>query len=244
MIGDLLLRAGLGLAKKAVSFDLSDPSYEQLRKFYSVYPNIARGVGWSEPSWTGKTVTEYSALNISAVWRCVQVISQAESSLPLHVMVDDGSGPRVAEEHPLNWVLSKRANIETTSITLRQAMMAHVLTWGNAYALKVRHGGTTQTNGLWLWTPDSVTVKRDLNTGRKVYERGEKTYKAEDVFHFHGLGYDGLVGYSPVRMAAQSLGLASIQDEYAARFFANGGRQPYYLSKKTRFKDDEQFKEF
>jgi len=244
MIGGLLGRAGLALLKKSASLGFTATQSEELRKFFAIYPQIARSIGYAEPSWTGRTVTETTALNLAAVWRCVQVISQAESSLPLHVMVDGESGKRVASEHPLDWVLYRRPNAEMTSIRLRQAMMAHVLTYGNAFALKVKRGGTKQTIGLWLWTPDSVTVDRDRETGQKIYIRGGKTYQADEVFHLPGLGYDGLIGYSVVRMAAQSLGLASIQDEYAARFFANGGRQPYYLAKKTRFKDDEQFKEF
>jgi HK97 family phage portal protein len=247
LIADLIARFGLALLKKSANIGFTPTQSEELRKFFAIHPQIARSIGYAEPSWTGKTITEHTALNSATVWRCVQVISQGESVLPLHVMQQDESGKRVADQHPLDWVLYRRPNSEMTSVRMRQTMMAHVLTWGNAFALKVRRGGTTQTIGLWPWTPDSVRMDR-TREGDKVYIHNEgghdKTYMAADVFHLPGLGFDGQFGYSVVGMARQSLGLASIQDEYSARFFAQGGRKPYYLQKKTRFQTDEQYEEF
>ncbi len=127
-------------------------------------------------------------------------------------------------------------------------MTAHALTWGNAWARKVKRGGTGQTIGLWPWTPDKVKVHMDQSNKRVIVapdENGrDKTYDPSEVFHLPGLGFDGVLGYSVVAMARQSLGLASIQDEYVARFYAQGGRKPYYLAKKTKFKTDPEFEEF
>jgi HK97 family phage portal protein len=256
MIGDLFpairdalkeLRAGFGseplsLGLKEVTFTTSVSS-EELRKFYSIYPSIANSVGYSEPSWTGKTATETSALNIAAVWRCVQVIAQALATLPAHVMENTARGKRVADQHPLDWVLYRRPNKVMTSIRMRQTMMAHVLLWGNAYALKVKHLGNQQTIGLWPWTPDKVRVEVGSD-GLRKYFYNNKEYSADDVFHLPGLGFDGIRGYSVVSMARQSLGLAMAQDEYTGRYFSSGGRRPYVLEKKIPFQNEDRFKEF
>ena len=46
--------------------------------------------------------------------------------------------------------------------------------------------------------------------------------KPSDVFHIPGLGFDGLVGYSPIAMAKNAIGMAIACEEYGAKFFANG----------------------
>lgn len=246
MIGNLMARAGLALLRKSFSFTANQS--EEIRKFFATHPNIARAVGYAEPSYSGKQVSEYSALNISTVWACQRVISESVSTLPLHVMQEADGSRRVASEHPLDWVLYREPNSEMSALRVRQTMTAHALTWGNAWALKVKRGGTGQTIGLWPWTPDSVRGDVD-RAGNRVWlhrdgSAGEKIYPAADVFHLPGLGFDGRLGYSVISMARQSLGLAAVQDEYAARFFAQGGRRPYYLKKASRFRTETEFDEF
>ncbi len=248
MIGNLLARAGLALLRKSQNFAFTAQQSESIRKFFAIHPQIARSLGYAEPSYSGKNVNEYTALNISTVWACQRVISESAAMLPLHVMQDTGSGKRVADEHPLDWVLYREPNTEMSALRLRQTMTAHCVTWGNAWARKVRRGGTGQTIGLWPWTPDSVRGDTDRAGNwywlHKEGNSAEKTYEPVDVFHLPGMGFDGRLGYSVVGMARQSLGIAAVQDEYVGKFFANGGRKPYYLWKKTRFKTDEEFNEF
>jgi HK97 family phage portal protein len=246
MIGNFLMKTGLALLRKSASLGFTAQSAEEIRKFFAIHPQIARSLGYSEPAWTGKSISEQSALNISTVWACQRNISETIAGLPLHLYQATESGKRVASEHPLDWVLYGEANEEMSSRALRETMTAHCVTWGNAFALKVKRGGTQQTIGLWLWTPDSVRMDR-TRAGQLVYihrEGTDKEYQPSDVFHLPGLGFDGLLGYSVIAMARQSLGLASIQDEYVAKFFAAGGRMPYLLEKKIPFKDDQKFDEF
>ncbi len=246
-LSSLLARIGLMLLRKSADMGFTAQSAETIRKYFAIHPAIARSLGYSEPSYAGKSISEYTALNLSTVWRCVQVISQAEACLPLHVIEQTETGKRVADKHPLDWVLYRQPNPDMTSLRMRQTMMAHVLLWGNAYARIVKRGGTGQTIGLWPVPPDRVTPR--LVAGERVYEVARQAetpeiVPASEMFHLPGLGFDGLQGYSVVSMAKQSLGLAAVQDEYAAKFFAKGGRKPYYLGKKTRFKTDQEFEEF
>lgn len=244
MIRELLTKFGLALLKKST---FTATQSEEIRKFFATHPQIARSLGYSEPSWTGRQISETSALNISTVWACQRNIAETIAGLPLHVFETTSSGKRVAN-HPLDWVLYAESNAEMSARALRETMTAHCVTWGNAFAQKVKRGGTGQTIGLWLWTPDSVRLDRVKASNELVYIHQEgstdKTYSANDVFHLPGIGFDGTLGYSVISMARQSLGLAEIQDEYYAKFFAQGGRKPYVLNKKIPFKDDQKYVEF
>lgn len=245
MIGDALARAGLYLMRKSFAFSGTDG--EAIRKYFATHPIIARSLGYAEPSYTGKSVNESSALNISTVWACQRNIAETLAGLPLHVFQQTPAGKRVASEHPLDWVLSIEANDAMSARTVRETMTAHCVSWGNAWALKVKRGGTGQTIGLWPWTPDSVRGDSDkAGNWYWIHRDGstDKTYTTDEVFHLPGLGFDGRLGYSVIAMARQSLGLAATQEEYAGKFFAQGGRRPYYLKKNSPFRDDNAYERF
>jgi len=120
MIGNLLVRAGLALLRKSFAFTPTNVP-EDMRKFFAIHPQIARSLGFSEPSYSGKNVNEYSALNISTVWACKEVISQSVATLPLHIMQDVGGSKRVASEHPLDWVLYREPNTDMSAMTIRHS---------------------------------------------------------------------------------------------------------------------------
>jgi HK97 family phage portal protein len=102
--------------------------------------------------------------------------------------------------------------------------MSHLLLWGNAYAQIIRDG-RGQVLALYPLLPSRMRV--DRIAGRIVYEYMKDNglpvpLSREDVLHIPGLGFDGLVGYSPIAMAKQAIGLSLATEEYGATFFANG----------------------
>ena len=111
--------------------------------------------------------------------------------------------------------------------------MSHILIYGNAYAQIIRNG-RDEIIGLYPLTPDRIKVDRDEhNKLIYIYSRydevnpniktqGEIVLKQKDVLHIPGLGFDGLVGYSPIAMAKNALGISLACEEYGASFFANG----------------------
>lgn len=257
MVGNLLARAGGWMLRKSVVFSFSaGAAAEQIRKFYAVYPEIARAVGWGEPSWSGKTLDEWQALNLSTVWACYRVIAETVASLPLHLMAYTVDGKVPADgvdehpKHPLYRVLHDQPNDEMSDDTLRETLTGHCLLWGNAYAQIIRRStGARETIGLYPWKPTDTRADRVQADKRLVFihkdgNDPEKTWETGDVFHLAGLGYDGVTGHSVVTFARQSLGLAAVQDEYVSRFFAAGGRKPYYLKKGTKFRTDQDFERF
>lgn len=174
-------------------------------------------------SLSGETVNEYTALTYSAVWCAVSLISGTVSSLPLHLLRKDDEKTVTAREKPLFDVLHGVFNPYMTAQVGREVMMAHLLTWGNAYFEKVtdRLG---QIRELWPIAPNRVQIK--LESKELVYEidvdGGKIALTRSKILHIPGLGYDGFVGYSPIAMARKSLGLGMAMETFGALYFGNG----------------------
>lgn len=185
-------------------------------------------------STSGKPVNERSAMQMTAVYSCVRILSEAVAGLPLHVYrYNEDGGKEKALDHPLYRLLHDEPNPEMTSFIFRETLMTHLLLWGNAYAQIIRNG-KGEVVGLYPLVPSKMVVDRD-DSGQIVYKyrrsMGDANTLGEtqtvllhpsDVLHIPGLGFDGLVGYSPVAMAKNAIGLAIATEEYGARFFANG----------------------
>ena len=181
----------------------------------------------------GKRVTDRTALQHTVVYACVRVLSEAVAQLPLHLYKYTNSGKERVPQHPLYFLLHDQPNPEMTSFRFRETLMSHILTYGNAYAQIIRNG-RGEIIGLYPLTPDRIKVDRDEhNKLIYIYSRydeanpniktqGEIVLKQKDVLHIPGLGFDGLVGYSPIAMAKNALGISLACEEYGASFFANG----------------------
>ena len=183
---------------------------------------------------SGKTVNEYTAMQTTAVYSCVRVLSEALASLPLHVYRyrEDGGKERVPK-HPLYHILHDEPNSEMTSYVFRETLMSHLLLYGNAYAQIIRDGAG-RVVALYPLLPNKMEVWRDAK-GELYYtytrstdenpnfdKYGTVTLAKEDVLHIPGLAYDGLVGMSPIAMAKNAVGMSIACEEYGASFFANG----------------------
>lgn len=168
----------------------------------------------------GVRVTEFTALSLGAVWGCVRVISEDLAKLPWGVFRKTPSGKRLAvPENNLQWILESQANPETPAFEFRETIIAHALTWGNGYA-EIERDGAGRPYWLWQITPDRVEVDRD-SRGNIVYcvknpRQLDTVLPAEDVFHLRGPGFDGLVGYSVIRLAGRSIGLGIALEKLAA----------------------------
>ena len=184
-------------------------------------------------STAGKNVNERSAMQMTAVYSCVRILSEAVAGLPLHLYKYGENGSKdKAISHPLYFLLHDEPNPEMTSFVFRETLMTHLLLWGNAYAQIIRNG-KGEVIALYPLMPNRMKVDRD-DKGRLYYEylmqdsdahtmkQGTVRLSPYDVLHVPGLGFDGLVGYSPIAMAKNAIGLAIATEEYGAKFFSNG----------------------
>jgi HK97 family phage portal protein len=172
----------------------------------------------------GQRVDEDSALRYSAVWGCVRVISETMATLPWQVFQRVGNG-RKELDSDIAWMLQVQPNTEMTPFVFKELMTRRVLLCGNAYAEIERDGGGRAV-ALWPIQSDRVCVERDED-GRIVYyvqdiEQGRVELAPSNMFHMKGPGGDGLVGYSVIRMAAESIGLGMAMQQFGANFFGNG----------------------
>ncbi|MCY7142869.1 phage portal protein [Streptococcus gordonii] len=182
---------------------------------------------------SGKTVNERTALQTTAVYACVRILSETIASLPLHVYRYTEGGKTKDTEHVLYTLLHDEPNPDMTSFVFRETLMSHLLIWGNAYAqiLRDRSG---QVIGLYPLLPDQMSVHRS-EKGKLYYvynryeednpnfqEKGSIVLSQEEVLHIPGLGFDGLIGYSPIALAKNAVGMTLACEEYGASFFSNG----------------------
>lgn len=203
---------------------------------------------------SGKMVTERSAMQMTAVYACVRILSEAIAGLPLHVYryKEDG-GKEKATRHPLYLLLHDEPNPEMSSFVFRETLMTHLLLWGNAYAQIIRNG-KGEVVALYPLMPNKMSVDRDKN-GILYYEYQRSSDEAHtmkgysvvltpsDVLHIPGLGFDGLVGYSPIAMAKNAIGLALATEEYGSKFFANGAAPSGVLEHPGIIKDPARVRE-
>jgi HK97 family phage portal protein len=178
------------------------------------------------PSHAGVIVNESNAINYSAVYACVRVISETVASLPLHVYQRiPGGGKQRAPDHPLYDILHDLPNPEMTSFTLRETMMSYLLLWGNAYA-EIEWGSDGFIRALWPIPPHCIQVERNERQQiqyRVSFPDGTQRILPEArILHIPGLSFDGLQGISPIRAARQAIGLGLAAEEFGARFFGNG----------------------
>ncbi len=182
---------------------------------------------------SGKTVNERTALQTTAVYACVRILSETIASLPLHVYRYTEGGKAKDTEHVLYTLLHDEPNPDMTSFVFRETLMSHLLIWGNAYSqiLRDRSG---QVIGLYPLLPDQMSIHRS-EKGKLYYvynryeednpnfqEKGSIVLSQEEVLHIPGLGFDGLIGYSPIALAKNAVGMTLACEEYGASFFGNG----------------------
>ena len=209
---------------------------------------------WGQ-STSGQTVNDRTAMQVTAVYACVRILAEAIAGLPLNVYQyrPDG-GKEKLYSHSLYHLLHDEPNPEMTSFIFRETMMSHLLLHGNAYAQIIRNG-RGEVVALYPLMPDRMDVSRDKGGelfytytkssdepgGKQKYE--QVTLRKEDVLHIPGLGFDGLIGYSPIAMAKNAIGIAIATEEYGAAFFANGATPGGILEHPGIVKDPERLRQ-
>ena len=206
-----------------------------IKKFFSFISkkivNMARS---SECAWraitsfsntSGESVDNTSALTVSTYWAAIRNISEDVAKIPFKVYQKDGSYKYERPNSTLWRLLNYEPNPEMTAISFRETMTSNMMGWGNAFAF-IQRDIAGNAVAIWPLRPDRVKLKRD-DSDRLYYEITDDTGKQyrelpENIFHPHGLGGDGLLGYNIVEFMSQSVGAAIAIDKFAGSFFGNG----------------------
>ncbi|MDX0592413.1 phage portal protein [Sinorhizobium medicae] len=179
----------------------------------------------------GVVVTHETALEVPAVWCAVNFIANTIASLPLQVFRKSAEGRDTVESDPLYGILHDAPNDEITSFMWRKGMMINVLLRGRGVSFIERNKAGRVMN-IWPLDTDKLTIER--KSGRKLYhydDGGRKvTYAANEVLDLtFMLKPDGVSHVDPVTKLRGAVGLSLALDEYARKFFANGGVPPLAL---------------
>ena len=204
---------------------------------------------------SGERIEEKSAMQIATVYACVRLLAETVAGLPLHLYryTGDGNGKEIAKDHPLYKILYRQPNPEMTSFSFREVMMVQLLLWGNCYAQIIRDG----RNGimsLYPLLPENVEVDRD-DKGEIYYiyhaytdeapgETNKDIYfRNDEIFHVPGMGFNGLVGFSPIAMMKNALGTTLAVEKYGSSFFKNGAQPSGVLEHPGVLKDPSKIRE-
>jgi HK97 family phage portal protein len=191
---------------------------------------------------SGVKVDPVSSLRVAAVFACVRILAETIGSLPLHVYrrLPNGGKER-APDHPLYDLLHSAPNLEMTSCEWRETAMGHGALRGNAYS-QIIFGDNGRQAGrpveIIPLNPDRTRPERDRNTREIFYEYtsdqgATRRFRFGEVLHERSLGSNGIIGYSPIRMAAEAVGVSLAAEQHGARFFSNGANPTGVLQKTT-----------
>ncbi|HGI3626447.1 TPA: phage portal protein [Streptococcus agalactiae] len=203
---------------------------------------------------SGENVDEFKAMQTTAVYACVRILAEAVASLPIHVYEMTSSGKKKKIDHPLYFLLHDEPNPEMSSFIFRETIMSHLLIWGNAYVQIIRDKAG-RVISLYPLLPDKMSVYRD-DSGKLYYkyqrqteenpnfkDKGTVLLKQEDILHVPGLGFDGLIGYSPIAMAKNVIGMTLATENYGAAFFKNGANPGGVLEHPGILKDPKRVRD-
>ena len=204
---------------------------------------------------SGEKVDEKSAMQIATVYACVRLLAETVAGLPLHLyrMKDGSNAKERAVDHPLYKLLYRQPNPEMTSFSFRETMMTHLLLWGNSYAQIIRDG-KNNVLALYPLLPEYVETDRD-EKGQIYYiyhaytdevpgaKNKDVYFRYDEVFHVPGLGFNGLVGFSPIAMMKNSLGTTLAVEKYGSAFFKNGAQPSGVLEHPGVLKNPEKIRE-
>ena len=191
---------------------------------------------------TLSAVNPNTALTFSTVFACVRVIAETISTLPLFVYKINGNNKIKAKDHSLYSLLHDSPNEECTSVSFIESLITQLLLQGNGFVEVVRDNFNRVTE-LYLIDSNKIRIFRDSNGNKmfEYYDDGEIiTLSPSQVMHIAGLGWNGVIGYSPIAMMRKQITTGLYQDNFALDFFSKGVKKtpilthPEHLSKEAK----------
>ena len=187
--------------------------------------NLLGILNWGSESLSGVSVTREKALGVPALWAAVNFISSTIASLPLQVFEKTDEGRKLSNKNDLYSILHDAVNEELTSYEWRKTEILNVLLEGRSFTFIERNQANKVMN-LWPLDPKNVTVKRENRAKVYIYKEGDKEfrYKASEIIDLKFMPHpDGVSHYSPIVILKNAIGLSIALEDYASKFFQNGG---------------------
>jgi HK97 family phage portal protein len=180
-----------------------------------------------DPVHAGVFVSQESALRLSVVWRCIDLIAGTLAGLPAEA-VRKQDDIRLPVERPPRWL--ETPNPESNWLEFAERCFESLLMDGNAFVLVTSRDFQGFPAELWTLNPRNVQVRRRENTGRIYFLWNGQTELSRygpdnplgDVLHIRLKTAGGVRGLSPLDMARQAIGLGLVEEKFGAKFFGRG----------------------
>ena len=189
--------------------------------------NQKMGSWFGNPTYTGKSVTETTAMQVTAFFACIRLLAETMGAMPSAIFRKEQNGNAVrAEDHPLHEILVYQPNPDMNGVAFREASTTNLAARGNAYSI-IERRASGDVVSLYPVPVSRVTPRRDESTNYEtrygIADRGKtEWYPAEKIWHRRGFSFDGLIGLSPLQCARETIGLALAGEEFNARMFGQG----------------------
>lgn len=204
-----------------------------------------QGFDFLVPDDSGVNVSQHTALQMSAVYACIRLLSETIAQLPLNIRRRTVDGSELATSHPLYNILHNTPNPWMSSFSWRNSVMSHCAGWGNGYSYIIRNQ-LGEPRALLPLLPDRTYP--EIIDNRLTYQTQINEYPLEalpqDVLHIPALSFDGLVGMSPIAMHRQSIGLGMAAQKFGVKMYSAGTmlsgvlKHPGRLKRKAENPDD------
>lgn len=186
-----------------------------------------------------ETDNEQNCMKLSAVFACVNIISNSIAKMPLFVV--DSKTNKHIDDNAVYKLLNRRPNSFMTPYTMKKLTEIWILTRGNAYWYKI-YGNRGQLIELLPIHPDYVNVVK--NNEHVYYDvnfpnADTKRLFPEEIIHFKELTFDGIIGESVLSYAAKSTEMGLIYEKYQRSFYKKGGRPEGTLEVESDLSDSQ-----
>lgn len=201
-----------------------------------VNPNMSSGLLF------GAMTNNGGALNISAAYRCTELISDAVASLPVQVKYKDGDGTsNILTDHYANLLFDDRNGNILTKYTFLKMLVQSVILKGNGFAYIHRADDGTPISLQFLEASDVVInyikEKNELYYQIPIIKSGR--IKPKEVLHFVKNSYNGVQGISVISYAKRSLDISNGAENTANNFFSNGCQLSGIISCTTQLSKEQ-----
>jgi len=176
------------------------------------------------------SVTEDSAMQTSAVWACVKLLSETVASLPVAVYKKTATGRERDDEFWFARLMARKPNRYQTRVEFFETLMLNLTLHGNAYCKIIRVGKEIRS---LLPIMSSQVTPALLDDGSVVYEYlsdgGVEIYSSESIWHIKLYG-NGIIGKSPLAFGRNMIGIAQAAEKTVTKVYSNGGKRSGVLS--------------
>ena len=196
--------------------------------------------GWSFDGYSGRSINRRTAMQLTAVFGCIRVLTESVGMLPCHLFEQKGDRKEKAVDHAIYKLLAVKPNDYMTPQELWELLIACLCLKGNFYGYKVKTLG--KVSEILPLDPDCVEPKLDSNwkpVYKVTFKDGSQDVLTQDeIWHVRIFTLDGLTGLSPISYARQAISLGLDTEEFGGNLFKNGAVGSGVLSTDQQLTDD------